>query len=470
MKVKNICCLGAGYVGGPTMSVIALKCPEIKVTVVDLNEGRIAAWNDEDLENLPVYEPGLAEVVKEARGRNLFFSTDVDPAIDAADMIFIAVNTPTKTYGEGKGMAADLKFVELCARQIARVAKTDKIIVEKSTLPVRTAETLQTILDSTGNGVHFEVLSNPEFLAEGTAIEDLFNADRVLIGGKQTESGKKAIQALVDVYAHWLTPKQILTTNVWSSELSKLTANAFLAQRISSINALSALCEATEADVDEVAHAIGTDSRIGPKFLKASVGFGGSCFQKDILNLVYLCRYFNLPEVANYWEQVIILNDYQKARFARSIITSLFNTVSGKKITFLGWAFKKDTNDTRESAAIYVAEHLIEDGAEIHIYDPKVSATKIKADMRYLWELNGVTEQKIVHKLKQIFVYHTPEEALDQAHAVAILTEWEEFKTYDWTGIYEKMYKPAFVFDGRNILDADQLTAIGFQVKGIGKG
>jgi UDPglucose 6-dehydrogenase len=470
MKVKNICCLGAGYVGGPTMSVIALKCPGIKVTVVDLNEERIAAWNDVDLEKLPVYEPGLAEVVKEARGRNLFFSTDVDAAIEAADMIFIAVNTPTKTYGEGKGMAADLKFVELCARQIARVAKTDKIIVEKSTLPVRTAETLQTILDSTGNGVHFEVLSNPEFLAEGTAIDDLFNADRVLIGGKQTESGKKAIQALVDVYAHWLTPKQILTTNVWSSELSKLTANAFLAQRISSINALSALCEATEADVDEVAHAIGTDSRIGPKFLKASVGFGGSCFQKDILNLVYLCRYFNLPEVANYWEQVIILNDYQKARFARSIITSLFNTVSGKKITFLGWAFKKDTNDTRESASIYVAEHLIEDGADIHIYDPKVSEAKIKADMRYLWELNGLTEQKIIHKLKQIFVYDTPQGAMDQAHAIAVLTEWDEFKAYDWSSIYEKMYKPAFVFDGRNILDAEQLSAIGFMVKGIGKG
>jgi UDPglucose 6-dehydrogenase len=470
MKIKNICCLGAGYVGGPTMSVIALKCPGIKVTVVDLNEERIAAWNDVDLEKLPVYEPGLAEVIKEARGRNLFFSTDVDAAIDAADMIFIAVNTPTKTYGEGKGMAADLKFVELCARQIARVAKTDKIIVEKSTLPVRTAETLQTILDSTGNGVHFEVLSNPEFLAEGTAIDDLFNADRVLIGGKQTESGKKAIQALVDVYAHWLTPKQILTTNVWSSELSKLTANAFLAQRISSINALSALCEATEADVDEVAHAIGTDSRIGPKFLKASVGFGGSCFQKDILNLVYLCRYFNLPEVANYWEQVIILNDYQKSRFARSIITSLFNTVSGKKITFLGWAFKKDTNDTRESAAIYVAEHLIEDGADIHIYDPKVSEAKIKSDMRYVWELKGVIEEKIVQKLNQIFVYDTPQEAMDHAHAIAVVTEWDEFKTYDWAAIYEKMYKPAFVFDGRNILDAEQLSAIGFMVKGIGKG
>ncbi|WP_347049778.1 UDP-glucose 6-dehydrogenase [Flavobacterium olei] len=470
MKIKNICCLGAGYVGGPTMSVIALKCPEIKVTVVDLNKSRIAAWNDNDLDKLPVYEPGLSEVISEARGRNLFFSTDVDSAVQEADMIFIAVNTPTKNYGEGKGMAADLKFVELCARQIARIAKNDKIIVEKSTLPVRTAETLQTILDHTGNGVKFEVLSNPEFLAEGTAINDLFNADRVLIGGKQTENGQKAIQALVDIYAHWLSPDQILTTNVWSSELSKLTANAFLAQRISSINALSALCEVTEADVDEVAKAIGTDSRIGPKFLKASVGFGGSCFQKDILNLVYLCRYFNLPEVASYWEQVIILNDYQKYRFAKKIITSLFNTVSGKKITFLGWAFKKDTNDTRESAAIYVAEHLIEDGAEIHVYDPKVSEEKIKADMSYLWELKGLTEQKIESKLKQIFVYQSAEKALHQAHAVAVLTEWDEFKTYNWNSIFINMYKPAFVFDGRNILDVEKLLAIGFQVKSIGKG
>lgn len=470
MKVKNICCLGAGYVGGPTMSVIALKCPEIKVTVVDLNESRIAAWNEEDLDKLPVYEPGLAEVVQEARGRNLFFSTEVDRAIEEADMIFIAVNTPTKNYGEGKGMAADLKFVELCARQIARIAKNDKIIVEKSTLPVRTAETLQTILDHTGNGVKFEVLSNPEFLAEGTAINDLFNADRVLIGGKQTENGQKAIQALVDIYAHWLSPDQILTTNVWSSELSKLTANAFLAQRISSINALSALCEVTEADVDEVAKAIGTDSRIGPKFLKASVGFGGSCFQKDILNLVYLCRYFNLPEVANYWEQVVILNDYQKYRFAKKIITTLFNTVNGKRITFLGWAFKKDTNDTRESAAIYVAEHLIEDGAEIQIYDPKVSEEKIKADMSYLWEHNGLTEQKISSKLKQISVHQSADEALHQAHAVAVLTEWDEFRKLDWDSIYLQMYKPAFVFDGRNILDAEKLKAIGFQFKGIGKG
>ena len=470
MDVKNICCIGAGYVGGPTMSVIALKCPDIKVTVVDLDEARINAWNNENLDNLPVYEPGLAQVVSKSRGKNLFFSTDIDTAIDKAEMIFIAVNTPTKTYGEGKGMAADLKFVELCARQIARVAKNDKIIIEKSTLPVRTAETLQTILDSTGNGVKFEVLSNPEFLAEGTAIDDLFKADRVLIGGNQTPSGKKAIQALVDVYSNWLSPKQILTTNVWSSELSKLTANAFLAQRISSINAMSALCEATEADVDEVAHAIGTDSRIGSKFLKASVGFGGSCFQKDILNLVYLCRFFNLPEVANYWEQVVKLNDYQKHRFAKKIITTLFNTVNGKKIAFLGWAFKKDTNDTRESAAIYVADHLIEDGANIHVYDPKVSESKIKADLVYLWELKGISESRISQKLAHIFVHKDYNEALNNSHAIAVLTEWDEFTTYDWNSIYQNMYKPAFVFDGRNILDANALNKIGFQFKGIGKG
>lgn len=468
MKIKNICCIGAGYVGGPTMSVIALKCPDIKVTVVDLNEARIAAWNDENLDNLPIYEPGLSEVITKARGKNLFFSTEIDAGIDAADVIFIAVNTPTKTYGEGKGMAADLKFVELCARQIASVAKNDKIIVEKSTLPVRTSETLKTILNSTGNGVNFEVLSNPEFLAEGTAIDDLFNADRVLIGGDQTPSGKIAIQALVDVYSNWLSPKQILTTNVWSSELSKLTANAFLAQRISSINALSALCEATEADVNEVAHAIGSDSRIGPKFLKASVGFGGSCFQKDILNLVYLCRHFNLPEVANYWEQVIIMNDYQKYRFAKNIITTLFNTVSDKKIAFLGWAFKKDTNDTRESAAIYVAELLMEDGAEIHVYDPKVSQSKIKADMRYLWGLNGISEEKIIQKLAKIVVYSNPYEALNKAHAVALLTEWDEFIDYDWNNIYTNMYKPAFVFDGRNLLDENELRTIGFNYKSIG--
>ena len=469
MQVKNICCIGAGYVGGPTMAVIALKCPNINVTVVDINKERIDAWNSEDLTKLPVYEPGLDAVVKEARGRNLFFSTDVDKAIDTSEIIFISVNTPTKTYGEGKGMAADLKYVELCARQIAKVATSDKIIVEKSTLPVRTAETIQTILDSTGNGVKFEVLSNPEFLAEGTAISDLFEADRVLIGSQQTKSGLQACQTLVDIYANWIPKDKILTTNVWSSELSKLTANAFLAQRISSINAISALCEATEANVDEVAAAIGADSRIGSKFLKASVGFGGSCFQKDILNLVYLCKYYNLDEVANYWEQVIKLNDYQKKRFAASIITSLFNTVSGKKITLLGWAFKKDTNDTRESAAIYIADHLIENEAEIHVYDPKVSEEQIKNDMQYLWSQKGYSKDKINNWLGNINVHNDPYITMDSSHAITVITEWDEFKGYDWEKVYESVQMPAFIFDGRNILDKDELSEIGFNYKSIGK-
>jgi UDPglucose 6-dehydrogenase len=460
--VKNICCIGAGYVGGPTMSVIAQKCPEIKVTVVDINKQRIADWSDSNLDKLPIYEPGLKEVVAEARGRNLFFDTNVDKAIDEADMIFISVNTPTKTYGKGKGMAADLKYIELCARQIARVARNDKIVVEKSTLPVRTAETLRTILDNTGNHVKFQILSNPEFLAEGTAIQDLHNADRVLIGGEQSPEGQKAMQALVDVYAHWLPRERILTTNVWSSELSKLTANAFLAQRVSSINSLSALCEMTEANIDEVARAIGSDSRIGSKFLKSSVGFGGSCFQKDILNLVYICRTLGLQEVADYWEQVIIMNDYQKRRFADKIIKSLFNTVSGKKIAFLGWAFKKDTNDTRETAAMYVADILMEDRAEIHVYDPKVKHEQMFADVDYLNSRNEKENRELLKPEKN------PYDACKDAHAIAILTEWDEFKTYDWQKIYDNMMKPAFVFDGRNILDHQKLTNIGFVIKAIG--
>jgi len=357
--IKNICCIGAGYVGGPTMSVIAHKCPNINVHVVDLNQQRIKDWNNDDLSKLPIYEPGLAEIVGEVRGRNLFFSTKVDQAIEEADAIFISVNTPTKTYGVGKGKAADLKYIELCARQIAKIAKTDKIVIEKSTLPVRTAEAIKNILKNTGNGVNFEILSNPEFLAEGTAVNDLLNPDRVLIGGDQTKKGKEAIQKLVDIYANWVNVDNILTTNVWSSELSKLAANAFLAQRVSSINAISELCEHTGANVDEVARAIGADSRIGAKFLKSSVGFGGSCFQKDILNLVYIARSYGLDEVADYWDQVIIINNHQKRRFAANIVRTLFNTVSGKKIALLGWAFKKNTNDTRESAAIYVSNELL---------------------------------------------------------------------------------------------------------------
>ena len=463
MNIKAICCIGAGYVGGPTMAVIAQKNPNIKVTVVDLNAQRIADWNHSDLNRLPIYEPGLDEVVAEARGRNLFFSTEVDKAIDAAELIFISVNTPTKTYGAGKGMAADLKYVELCARQIAKVATSDKIVVEKSTLPVKTAEAIQNILDHTGNGVDFQILSNPEFLAEGTAMRDLAVPDRVLIGGDSSSSkGQQAIQALVDIYSSWVPKENILTTNVWSSELSKLTANAFLAQRVSSINALSELCEATGADVQEVAKAIGMDSRIGPKFLQASVGFGGSCFQKDILNLVYIAKSLGLDEVADYWHQVILMNNHQRDRFAKNIIKTLYSTVNGKTIAFLGWAFKKDTNDTRESAAIYVADLLIDEQATIKVFDPKVTATQMQADLNYL---NTRPEDENTTYLK---TERDPYAALEGAHALAVLTEWDEFKTYDWQRIYNKMQKPAFVFDGRNVLDRAALETIGFIYKGIG--
>ena len=457
-SISKICCIGAGYVGGPTMAVIAQKNPNIQVTVVDLNQARIDAWNDSDLTKLPIFEPGLDNVIKEARGRNLFFSTDVDGAINEAEMIFISVNTPTKTYGKGKGQAADLKYIELCARQIASISKDDKIIVEKSTLPVRTAEALKSILENNGNGVKFDILSNPEFLAEGTAVDDLHNPDRVLIGGENDD----AIQALVNIYSTWVPKANILTTNLWSSELSKLVANAFLAQRVSSINSISELCEATGAEVSEVANAIGKDTRIGSKFLKASVGFGGSCFQKDILNLVYIARSYNLDKVADYWEQVIIMNDYQRERFATKIIKTLYNTVNGKNITFLGWAFKKDTNDTRESSAIYVADHLIAEEATISVYDPKVTKEQIYSDLEYL----GNRSSEEIRRLVKII--DNPLKACENAHAIAILTEWDEFIGYDWKAIYEKMYKPAFVFDGRNILDSNNMKDLNFNYFNIG--
>ena len=463
-KISKICCIGAGYVGGPTMAVIAFKCPEINVTVVDVNPERIAKWNSDDLSQLPVYEPGLQDVVAKTRGKNLFFSTDIESGIKNAEMIFISVNTPTKTYGKGKGMAADLKYVELCARQIADVADEEKIIVEKSTLPVRTAQTIRTIMENCGKNIQFQILSNPEFLAEGTAISDLENADRVLIGGDHTsEEGREAIDSLAAIYEHWIPSEKIIKTNLWSSELSKLTANAFLAQRVSSINSMSALCELTEADVDEVAAAIGADKRIGPKFLKASVGFGGSCFQKDILNLVYICRSLGLDEVADYWQGVIDINNYQKRRFAEKIVTNLFNTVAGKKIAFLGWAFKKDTNDTRETPAMYVADYLLEETARITVYDPKVNYLQMLSDVNHL----GTRDEAINEKL--LTCSSDPYETCHDAHAVAILTEWDEFKSYDWQRIYNSMKKPAFVFDGRNIVDAEKLRKIGFKVFLIGK-
>ena len=446
------------------MSMIAHKCPDIDVHVVDINQSRVDAWNSD---TLPIYEPGLHEVVQQARGKNLRFSTNVDAAIRDSDMIFISVNTPTKTFGVGAGRAANLEYVERCARRIAESAQGHKIVVEKSTLPVRTAEAVKRILSSSNHGATFDVLSNPEFLAEGTAIEDLLKPDRVLIGGES----KDAINRLVDVYAHWVDRDRILTTNLWSSELSKLTANAFLAQRVSSINAISALCEVTGADVDEVAAAIGTDSRIGPKFLKASVGFGGSCFQKDILNLVYLCEHFGLSEVAAYWEQVVRMNDHQRSRFAQKIVKTMFNTVSGKRIAIWGFAFKKDTNDTRESAAIYVCRDLLRERAMLNIYDPKVSDEQIRADLRYAMTNDQGELSKSDRELieNNVHVCETKQSAASGAHAIAVLTEWDEFKSADFQAIHDSMQKPAFVFDGRNILDMPKLADVGFETHAIGK-
>lgn len=454
---KKVCCIGAGYVGGPTMAVIAQKNPEVTVTVVDINEDRIKGWNSEEL---PVFEPGLLEVVKEARGRNLFFTTAVEATIAEADIIFVSVNTPTKQFGVGKGSAANLMFVEKCARTIARVAKSDKIIVEKSTVPVRTAEFLKQILHAEGSKHQFEIVSNPEFLAEGTAIVDLNNPDRVLIGGDQTKEGQAAVASVSSLYEAWVPKDRILTTNLWSSELSKLAANAFLAQRISSINSISALCERTDADVEEVARAIGMDSRIGSKFLRSSVGFGGSCFQKDILNLVYLCEFFGLPDVADYWRKVVQMNDYQKKRFVGRIMGAMFNTVSGRSLAVFGFAFKKDTNDTRESPAISVCRNLLEEQAVLRIYDPRVKREQIYHDLG----LDPATEDARVKVVKD------PYQAVVDSDAIAVLTEWDEFTSLDYQKIFDSMRKPAHVFDGRNLLDAKALTKIGFAVHAIGKG
>ena len=419
MKINNICCIGAGYVGGPTMAVIAQQCPSIRVTVVDINTEKINAWNG-PFDQLPVYEPGLAEIVEKVRKKNLFFSTDIDKAIDSAEMIFMAVNTPTKTEGEGAGMAADLCHVEACAQQIARVATTNKIVVEKSTLPVRTAEKIKEILGTNSKGVHFEVLSNPEFLAEGTAIEDLFKSDRVLVGGDSTPAGQAAVKSLVDIYTNWIPREKILTTNVWSSELAKLASNAMLAQRISSINSLSALCEKTGADIGELSKAVGMDHRIGPHFLKASVGFGGSCFQKDILNLVYLCHHYGLNEVAEYWHQVVKINDYQKERFAQKIIDNFGGDLNGKTIGILGWAFKANTNDSRESPSIYVSKYLLNAGAKIVVYDPMVKKEQIYSDIELV-----VSD----HQKDSLAVKDSLTTAVAGVDAVAVITEWDEFKT-----------------------------------------
>lgn len=468
MKVNKICCIGAGYVGGPTMAVIALKSPKIKVTVVDVSKDRINQWNG-DVDNLPIYEPGLSKIISKCRGKNLFFSTNIDAHIKDAQMIFIAVNTPTKTFGKGKGMASDLTYVEEAARRIATVSNSDKIIVEKSTLPVRTAESILKVLDSSGSKHNFDVLSNPEFLAEGTAINDLEFPDRVLIGGQKTVQGNKALNELFKIYSNWVPKNKIITTNLWSSELSKLVANAFLAQRISSINSISALCEETGADVSEVSKAIGYDSRIGSKFLNASIGFGGSCFKKDILNLVYLCKNYGLDEVANYWHSVVKINDYQKNRFTEKIIEMLFNTVNHKKISIFGWAFKKNTNDSRESASIDITFQLLSEGANLTVHDPKVEKNRIMQDLENIMNEKNISKQLIEKYLNNIEVVKDPYIASKNSHAIVILTEWEEFKSIDYRKIFDKMIKPSFLFDGRKILDQKKLKKIGFNCFEIGK-
>merc|ERR1711972_779129 len=459
VKLNKICCIGAGYVGGPTCATIALKCPHVKVTIVDLNEARIAAWNSDDL---PIYEPGLDEVVKACRGKNLFFSTDVKGAIEEADIIFASVNTPTKIKGVGAGRAADLRYIESVGRTVAQYANRPKIIIEKSTVPVKTAEALERVVTANqGASQKFWILSNPEFLAEGTAMKDLSTPDRVLIGGPTSTDGMAAASVLVDIYANWVPREKILTTNLWSSELSKLVANAMLAQRVSSMNSISQLCEQTGADVSEVSRAIGADSRIGPKFLGASVGFGGSCFQKDILNLVYICESEGLHEVAKYWQMVVDMNEHQKSSFAKSIISSLFNTVTNKKIAVLGFAFKKDTGDVRETPAVTVCNMLLQDGASVHVYDPKVKKEDAMTEFKYH---NMAVDEKKFH------FCNSPVEAVDGAHALVILTEWDEFKKYPYHEFYAHMLKPAFLFDGRGILNHRALEDIGFEVHAIGKG
>ena len=465
MTIQRICCIGAGYVGGPTMAVIADRCPQVQVQVVDLNQARIDAWNDPDLNRLPVYEPGLDAVVGRARGRNLSFSTGVEAAIADADMVFISVNTPTKTKGLGAGQASDLRWVEACARTVAQAAKGHTIVVEKSTLPVRTAAAIKTILEAASEGEDqrtFSVLSNPEFLAEGTAIRDLESPDRVLIGGDDSGS----IDALAEIYAHWVPQEQILRTNLWSSELSKLTANAFLAQRISSINSIAAFCEASGADVREVARAIGTDSRIGPKFLNAGPGFGGSCFQKDILNLVYLCRHFGLPEVADYWESVVALNTWQQHRIARLVVQKLFGTVTGKRLAILGFAFKADTNDTRESPAIRICRDLLEEGAQLAIHDPKVTAQQIARDLQQ----EASPQPDALSGTGSWAEAGSVEDAVTGADAVLVLTEWQHYRDLNWQALAARMRKPAWLFDARAVTDPEQVRAAGLTLWRVGDG
>ncbi len=461
----NICCVGAGYVGGPTMAVIADFYPEILINVVDINEERINSWNHKDLSKLPVFEPGLEDIVKRARNKNLFFSTDVKSGIKNADMVFISVNTPIKKSGVGAGQASDLRWVESCARQIRAFSKGHTIVVEKSTLPVRTAETIKSILESSDNtkddiGIAktYSVLSNPEFLAEGTAIEDLKNPDRILIGGED----EKSISILVDIYSKWVPKSKILCTNLWSSELSKLMANAFLAQRISSINTVSAICESTGANVVEVSKAIGMDSRIGDQFLNAGPGFGGSCFKKDILNIVYLSRYYGLEEVADFWESVIKINGWQRNRIYKIIVEKLYGNLANKKIAILGFAFKANTNDTRESPAINICNNLLKEGAFLSIHDPKVEPNSILKCFKGLIG-EDYSQNNIKIEARSI-------DTVLNADAILILTDWEEYKNLDFQELSKKMRKPAWLFDTRGIVNVDEIKKTDLNFWKIGYG
>ncbi|GAO16388.1 uncharacterized protein UV8b_00253 [Ustilaginoidea virens] len=445
-KVGTICCVGAGYVGGPTAAVIAFENPTIKVTVVDRDRVRIRRWNSR---HPPIYEPGLHDIVRVARDgtrdftfpnqdaseseappgqtlvasrpANLFFTTDVAKSIAEADVVLVAVNTPTKERGVGAGSATDMTAFEAVTAVVAEHAREGAIIVEKSTVPCRTAQLVADTLSMHRPGVHFEILSNPEFLAAGTAVNDLLYPDRILIGSAPTPSGKRAAEALVDVYAAWVPRERILTTNVWSSELAKLVANSMLAQRISSINSISAVCEQTGADVDEVARAVGVDPRIGNKFLMAGIGFGGSCFKKDVLNLVYLADTIGLPEVGEYWRQVVKMNDYARDRFTNRVIKCLNNTLVGKKVAILGYAFKKNTSDTREAPALEMIRTLLEEcPREIAVFDPCCNPLVIKEEIKVLL---GPLDSG-----NNISVYGNAYDACHGAKAVVIATEFDEFR------------------------------------------
>ena len=458
--VSKICCIGAGYVGGPTMAVIANECPQIKVVVVDQDKNKIKSWNNKSLNKLPIYEPGLKDLIENTRNKNLYFSEDIDKAIEDSDMIFVAVNTPTKRKGKGRGFAADLTSVEVCAKRIAQKSKNNKIVIEKSTLPVRTAEKIKEVLKKFNKKNDFEVISNPEFLAEGTAIENLYKSDRVLIGGENTDSGNKAVNELVEIYKNWIPESKILKTNVWSSELAKLASNAMLAQRISSINSFSAICEKTGASIQEISRAIGMDTRIGPKFLESSVGFGGSCFKKDILNLVYLARFYKLNEIADYWLNVIKINSFQMVRFAENIIKYIKENKTNKVVSILGWAFKSNTNDSRESPSIYVSSYLLEKGIEIKIYDPMVPEERIISDLNNHFILNGLKLNQVNKLLKKVQIYKSLKNSVNDSPLIAIITKWEEFQKFDWDLYMKHRKNKPFLFDGVNVIKSKSIKKL----------